>query len=182
MYRPENIAAFGVKPDMPVCGNCEEYIWQKNRSGQWDRHIGQCRSYDDHPDVEARSFMIGALHALTAATECPCFAKMEPPQWPTDMAAERKDAEVVKDHAKIDLAVMAVKAKFEEAVRDKDRCCWEQLETEELVEMLRGHIAKFEERGSCNRHDAADLIGISIMLFHKCAEGDFKYFMEDSNG
>lgn len=76
---------------------------------------------------------------------------------------------------KIDEAARAVKAKFEEDVRDKNRCCWEQLETDELVAMLRGHIDKFEERGSSNRRDAADLIGIGIMVFHKCAEGEFKY-------
>lgn len=83
--------------------------------------------------------------------------------------------ELRKDEVIIDYCVKEVKAKFREAVIDKGRCCWDTLDVVDLIEMLRDHQVKFIVRGSNNRRDAADLVGISMMILSKCTEGEFKY-------
>lgn len=83
--------------------------------------------------------------------------------------------ELLKDEAVINTAAHIVKAKFREAVIDKGRCCWETCSKEHLLEMLEDHVEKFKDRGMNNRRDAADLVGISMMLLSKCEEGEFKY-------
>lgn len=83
--------------------------------------------------------------------------------------------ELLKDEAVIDTAAHIVKAKFREAVIDKGRCCWETCSKGHLLEMLEDHVQKFKDRGMNNQRDAADLVGISMMLLSKCEEGEFKY-------
>lgn len=83
--------------------------------------------------------------------------------------------ELRKDETVIDTASYIVKAKFREAVLDKGRCCWETLSVHELLKMLQDHQHKFFIRGMNNRRDAADLVGISMMILSKCEEGEFKY-------
>lgn len=83
--------------------------------------------------------------------------------------------ELRKDEVIIDYCVKEVKAKFREAVLDKGRCCWETLSIHELLKMLQEHQHKFFTRGMNNRRDAADLVGISMMILSKCEEGAFKY-------
>jgi len=83
--------------------------------------------------------------------------------------------ELRKDEKMIDACVPLVKAKFREAVLDKGRCCWETLSVHELLKMLQDHQHKFFTRGMNNRRDAADLVGISMMILSKCEEGEFKY-------
>lgn len=83
--------------------------------------------------------------------------------------------ELLKDEAVIDTAAHMVKAKFREAVIDKGRCCWETLSIHEMLKMLQDHQHKFFLRGMNNQRDAADLVGISMMILSKCEEGEFKY-------
>lgn len=175
---PADITVHGVEPELMVCGNCNSYQWGKDGGGNWDRHIGTCACHETSDMVLSHMIMYGRLHALTGADDCPRFQWLKRPEWPISAIEERKDAEVAKDRAKVDLVVRAVKAKMEEAVRDKNRCCWEKLEIDELLLMMREHLEKFEERGCNNRRDAVDLVAIGMMLFHKCTEGDFKYFTE----
>jgi hypothetical protein len=83
--------------------------------------------------------------------------------------------ELRKDEKMIDACVPLVKAKFREAVSDKGRCCWETLSVHELLKMLQDHQHKFFLRGMNNQRDAADLVGISMMILSKCEQGEFKY-------
>lgn len=83
--------------------------------------------------------------------------------------------ELLKDERMIHSCIPMVKAKFREAVIDKGRCCWETLSIHELLKMLQDHQHKFFIRGMNNRRDAADLVGISMMILSKCEEGEFKY-------
>lgn len=83
--------------------------------------------------------------------------------------------ELLKDERMIHSCIPMVKAKFREAVIDKGRCCWETISIHELLKMLQDHQHKFFIRGMNNRRDAADLVGISMMILSKCEEGEFKY-------
>lgn len=83
--------------------------------------------------------------------------------------------ELLKDEQMIHSCIPMVKAKFREAVIDKGRCCWETLSVHELLKMLQDHQHKFFIRGMNNKRDAADLVGISMMILSKCEEGEFKY-------
>lgn len=83
--------------------------------------------------------------------------------------------ELLKDERMVHGCIPMVKAKFREAVIDKGRCCWETLSIHELLKMLQDHQHKFFIRGMNNQRDAADLVGISMMILSKCEEGEFKY-------
>lgn len=83
--------------------------------------------------------------------------------------------ELLKDERMVHGCIPMVKAKFREAVIDKGRCCWETLSIHELLKMLQDHQHKFFLIGMNNQRDAADLVGISMMILSKCEEGEFKY-------
>lgn len=83
--------------------------------------------------------------------------------------------ELLKDERMIHGCIPMIKAKFREAVIDKGRCCWETLSIHELLKMLQDHQHKFFIKGMNNKRDAADLVGISMMILSKCTDGEFKY-------